>query len=127
MVGSFPFVTLATQRLNQLVDFYQQLFQQEPTVYREAVYAEFSFPGLRLGIFCPDETQAGEFATDRAGRMSLCLEVGDLDRAIAQFSELGYPPPGPILSPSHGREVYAYDPDGNRLILHQSRSQESLG
>jgi hypothetical protein len=52
--------------------------------------------------------------------MSLCLEVSDLEDAIAHITALGFPPPGEILTASHGREIYAYDPDGNRLILHQS-------
>ncbi|MBD0267928.1 MAG: VOC family protein, partial [Cyanobacteria bacterium Co-bin8] len=47
-------------------------------------------------------------------------EVVDLEGAIAHLTTLGYPPPGPVMIASHGREIYAYDPDGNRLILHQS-------
>ena len=52
---------------------------------------------------------------------AVCLEVADLERAIACLSELGYSPPGEIITASHGREIYAYDPTGNRLILHQSQ------
>jgi hypothetical protein len=52
--------------------------------------------------------------------MSLCLEVTDLENAIAHVTALGYPPPGEIITGSHGREIYAYDPDRNRLIIHQS-------
>jgi len=58
--------------------------------------------------------------------MSLCLEVESLDAAIAHLSQLGCPPPGNILTASHGREIYAYDPDGNWLILHQSYSANDL-
>ncbi|MBF2028247.1 MAG: VOC family protein [Oscillatoriales cyanobacterium C42_A2020_001] len=54
--------------------------------------------------------------------MSLCLEVESLERAIAHLSQLGCPPPGNILTASHGQEIYACDPDGNWLILHQSYS-----
>jgi hypothetical protein len=39
-----------------------------------------------------------------------------------EFKALGYPPPGEIITASHGREIYTYDPAGNRLILHQGRS-----
>ncbi|MBA2747243.1 MAG: hypothetical protein H0U45_00545 [Tatlockia sp.] len=52
--------------------------------------------------------------------MSLCLEVEDLASAIAYLINIGYPPPGEIVTASHGKEIYACDPDGNRLILHQS-------
>nr|WP_289501139.1 hypothetical protein [Gloeocapsopsis sp. IPPAS B-1203] len=52
--------------------------------------------------------------------MSLCLEVSDLENAVAHLTSLGYPPLGETLTASHGKEIYAYDPQGNRLILHQS-------
>ncbi|EKQ68223.1 Glyoxalase/Bleomycin resistance protein/Dioxygenase superfamily [Leptolyngbyaceae cyanobacterium JSC-12] len=58
--------------------------------------------------------------------MSLCLEVENLEGAIAHLTQLGYPPPGEILTASHGREIYAYDPDGNWLILHQNYSANDL-
>jgi catechol 2,3-dioxygenase-like lactoylglutathione lyase family enzyme len=51
--------------------------------------------------------------------MALCFEVEDLEGAIAHLTRLGYPPPGKIITASHGREIYAYDPEGNWLILHQ--------
>jgi hypothetical protein len=41
--------------------------------------------------------------------------------AIATLTHLGYPPPGEIIEASHGREIYAYDPAKNRLILHQAK------
>jgi len=44
-----------------------------------------------------------------------------LKEAIAYLTSLGYPPPGEITTASHGREIYAYDPMNNRLILHQSQ------
>ena len=53
------------------------------------------------------------------GGMSLCLEVKDLEGAIAHLVAIGYPTSGEIIVASHGREIYAYDPAGNRLILHQ--------
>jgi hypothetical protein len=52
--------------------------------------------------------------------MSLCLEVASLEDSIDKLTQLGYPPLAQITTASHGREIYAYDPDGNRLILHQS-------
>jgi hypothetical protein len=58
--------------------------------------------------------------------MSLCVEVADLDAAIARLVAIGYPPPGDMLTASHGREIYAYDPDGNRLILHEAKPITSM-
>jgi hypothetical protein len=104
-----------------LVQFYAQLLEQEPKSYIPKVYAEFQLSGLRLGIFNPKENHRAEFEHSAQSSMSLCLEVNDLEEAIAHLTRLGYPPPGEITTASHGREIYAYDPDRNRLILHQSR------
>lgn len=112
------FITVATVNLEKLVSFYTNLLDKQPRSYIPNVYAEFQLPGLRLGIFKPKLTHSEEFVSGSG--MSLCLEVSDLEGAIAHITALGFPPPGDILSASHGREIYAYDPDGNRLILHQS-------
>lgn len=117
------FVTLAATDLQILVEFYCQFLGIEPQSYIREVYAEFQLPGLKLGIFQPKSTQVEEFADSAKTGMSLCLEVANLEAAIAELSRLGYPPPGEILTASHGREIYAYDPLGNRLILHQSSRQ----
>lgn len=114
------FVTLATSDLKKLVSFYTKLWQQKPQIYRENAYAEFQLSSLRLGIFQPSKSNETEFANSLNSKMSLCFEVRDLDGAIAHLTNIGYPPPGEVIIASHGKEVYAYDPDGNRLILHQS-------
>jgi hypothetical protein len=62
-----------------------------------------------------DEWLAGECLG-----MSLCIEVESLEATIAHLTDLGCPPPGEVITASHGREIYAYDPEGNWLILHQS-------
>ncbi len=124
-------LTLASANFASLVQFYRRLLTQEPAVYRPNVYAEFHLAGLRLGIFHPkQESEPGskpagpQFQPPSSQQhlnspMALCLEVTDLEAAIAHLTQLGYPPPGDILTASHGREIYAYDPDGNWLILHQ--------
>ncbi|HEY9737229.1 MAG TPA: VOC family protein [Trichocoleus sp.] len=113
------FVTLASEHSERLVEFYGALLGQQASPHLPNRYAEFALAGLRLAIFRPQERNVAEFVHPSSGGMSLCLEVADLEGAIAHLTALGYPPPGPILTASHGREVYAYDPDGNRLILHQ--------
>lgn len=117
------FVTLAATEPETLVQFYTLLLNQEPKPYRPNVYAEFQLSGLRLAIFKPKENHQYEFADSSQSGMSLCLEVNDLEDAIACLTRVGYPPPGDIITASHGREIYAYDPQGNRLILHQSCSK----
>lgn len=115
------FVTLAATDIDPIVQFYSQLLAKEPKLYIPNVYAEFQLSGLRLGIFKPKQNHRAEFENSAQSGMSLCLEVDDLEEAIAHLISLGYPPPGEITLASHGREIYAYDPEGNRLILYQSR------
>ena len=117
---SAAFVTLAALEFEPLVEFYRQLLLQAPQPYSPERYAEFQLPGLRLGLFNPKPDHQAEFNQSAGAGMSLCLEVADLEGAIAHLTQLGYPPPGPITTASHGREIYGYDPAGNRLILHQS-------
>ncbi len=116
------FATLAATDIDTLVGFYAQLLAQEPKLYIPDVYADFQLSGLRFGIFKPKENHRVEFENSAQSGMSLCLEVDDLEKAIAHLTSIGYPPPGEITTASHGREIYAYDPANNRLILHQSKS-----
>ena len=109
-------VTLAASEFNRAIEFYGRLLDQ-PTSLIPNVYAEFQLPGLRLGIYKPKQNEP--LLAIPFPAVSLCLEVEDLEAAIAHLTQLGYPPPGEILTSSHGREIYAYDPDGNRLILYQ--------
>ena len=113
------FATLASEELSALVEFYQGLLNQVPQSYVPGRYAEFALPGLKLALFKPSSGHKPEFRGS-AGSMSLCLEVGDLAGAIATLTQLGHPPPGNVIHASHGQEIYAYDPAGNRLILHQA-------
>ncbi len=111
------FVALASTQLNRQVDFYRAFLAIEP-VLLTPTYAEFRLPGLRLALFTPKASHREEFAHSAGSPLSLCLEVKDLRGAIARLHSLGYPPPGDIMHTSHGQEIYAYDPEGNRLILH---------
>ena len=112
-------VTIASINFENLVNFYTELLDKKPSSLISNVYAEFQLPGVRLGIFSPQKNHTAEFANSANSQISLCLEVSNLETAIAHLTNLGYPPPGEISTASHGREIYAYDPDGNRLILHQ--------
>jgi predicted enzyme related to lactoylglutathione lyase len=105
---NFNAVFVALADGGTLVAFYKALFGQE-------------LPGIRLGLFNPKATHRAEFVAPSSGGMSLCIEVENLDAAIAHLTHLGCPPPGDIQQASHGREIYAYDPCSNRLILHESR------
>lgn len=124
---STVFVALADPDGKTLVRFYRQLFGQEPVKYIPEVYAEFQLPGLRLGIFKPSTVHRSEFE-GQAGSISLCIEVAQLEEAIASVEQAfietrltgDHLLPGDIMTSSHGREVYAYDPAGNRLILHET-------
>lgn len=114
------FVALATSQLNETAKFYEALLQQSPAEFVADRYAEFAIAGLKLALFQPQPDHQSEFSQPANAALSLCLEVPDIEEAIAHLTQLGYPPSGKISQASHGREVYAYDPGGNRLILHQA-------
>ena len=114
------FVTIASVNFEKLVNFYTKWLEQKPVILIPNVYAEFNLVSLRLSIFKPKKTNESEFESNAKSKISLCLEVSNLEDAIAHLTALGYPPPGNISIADHGREIYAYDPDGNRLILHQA-------
>jgi predicted enzyme related to lactoylglutathione lyase len=114
------FITLATVKHQQLIEFYSQLLEQKPNPYLPNIYGEFRLNQLRLGIFKPKENNQQEFANYGTNPISICIEVEDLEKGIAHLQAIGYSPASTIMVASHGREIYAYDPDRNRLILHQS-------
>lgn len=122
-------LTISTPHFDRLIAFYQRLLDQEPVAVIPNIYAEFLLPGVKLGIFSPkasnSDLEGFENLRGLTTGMSLCLEVENLEHAIAHLSDFGYPPPGPIITASHGREIYAFDPDGNWLILHESRPSQS--
>ncbi|HEY9656669.1 MAG TPA: VOC family protein [Crinalium sp.] len=116
-------LTLATPNFDALTQFYSQFLSLEPAVLLPNVYAEFHLPSLKLGIFRPKATSPTPHSLlptpPSPTGMSLCLEVENLEAAIAHLTQLGYPLPGDMITASHGREIYAYDPDGNWLILNE--------
>lgn len=115
------FVTLAAVDIEELINFYRLFLHQEPSPHIPGVYGEFHLDGLRLGIFRPNQNHQEEFRYSAGSGMSICLEVKDLEQAIAHLQAIGYPPPAEVINASHGREIYAFDPAFNRLILHESR------
>ena len=116
-------VTIASVNFDNLVKFYTEMLNQKPSPFIPNVYAELQLAGVRLGIFQPKNNHSSEFANSANSKISLCLEVSNLEAAIAHITNLGYPPSGEISTASHGREIYVYDPDGNRIILHQGTGQ----
>ena len=113
-------VTIAATNFDRLLEFYCQLLQQGPHLHLPNSYAEFQLPGLRLGIFQPKTSHQPEFQSPEHSGMSLCLEVEDLEAAIQHLEAIAAPPPSEMIVAAHGREIYAHDPEGNRLILHQT-------
>ena len=117
------FLAISTDNIKALTDFYSQLLQKQPDVYRASIYTEFQLERLRIAIFKPKSENCREFK-NLGSAMSLCIEVESIDTAISTLKGLGFPPPGDIIEASHGKEIYAFDPDGNRLILHESKTNK---
>lgn len=114
------FLTIASNDLEQAIAFYSQLLNQKPQPYIPNVYAEFALKSMRLGIFQPKTDHQTEFNNSRYSSMSICLEVDNLENAIEHLKAMNCHIAEEITIASHGREIYAYDPMQNRLILHQS-------
>ncbi len=115
-------LTIGSHQLEKLVEFYSALLGEAPAKTIPGSYAEFQWPGARLGLFRPQAPHPQPARHPPAIGMALCIEVKDLPAAIAHLTALGYPPAGEIITASHGQEIYAYDPDGNGFILHQQHS-----
>ncbi|MEB3230058.1 MAG: hypothetical protein VKJ64_03545, partial [Leptolyngbyaceae bacterium] len=126
------FVAIAVDQWEPMVQFYSCITGQSPHPYRPGGYAEFRLGSLRLGLFRANPSHQDEFIHGRAANISICLEVNHLEQSrqvIEQaYSVLTLPMAhgqlrlGTVAIASHGRECYAYDPDGNRLILHEALS-----
>lgn len=119
MVYSEMFVAIAAENFAEVVNFYQTILAQDPHSYATNRYAEFRLKSLKIGIFKPSPHHETEFQ-GKAGSLSLCLEVENLEAAIALVQSAGGAVSAEITQASHGRECYAYDPVGDRLILHEA-------
>lgn len=115
-------VTIAAVQFDRSVNFYQQLFQQEPQIFTPEKYAEFEAFGIRLGIYRPTVEESPEKAPITLfPAVSLCVQIEKLEEAIALLDRIDAFI-SEIRTMSHGREAYAYDPDGNRIILYEPNS-----
>lgn len=110
--------SIAPDKLDNLVTFYTRLLGQKPQPHQPGTYAEFRLPGLRLAIFLPKIDRQTEFQQTKAGSMSICIQVQSLTEVIEDLEIMAHPVSN-IITASHGRELYTYDPDGNRLIFYQ--------
>ncbi|MBD2080309.1 VOC family protein [Leptolyngbya sp. FACHB-17] len=112
-------VTIAAVEFDRSVQFYRHLFQQEPSLLTPAKYAEFEAFGIRLGIYRPTTEESPEKAPITLfPAVSLCVQIENLESTIAHLDQVDAFV-GEVRSVSHGREAYAYDPDGNRIILYE--------
>lgn len=120
---SIAWVTIAAQDFERSQNFYQQLLGKAPDrtlgPVDRPIYAQFHLNGLRLGIYRPQSVNSDPTTSP----ISICFQVKSLEESIAHLASIGFPVMGKILTPRHGREVYAADPDGNRLILYQPHGE----
>lgn len=119
LITTQVFISLASIDTDVLTKFYIELFSIEPTLIIPQKYSEFQLNSLRLAIFTPKPDHQHEFMHPHQSPLSLCVTVANLDHAIAHLHKIEYPHSTEINTASHGREIYIYDPDGNRIILYQ--------
>ena len=115
------FVAIGSENFDKAVAFYAAILGRGPDERTRDIHVAFHLPGFRLAIFKPRATHTDFFrnSPDRHSGLSLVLRVTSVERAAAELIRLGAPSPSPVIQTSLGREVYGYDPDGNRLILVQ--------
>ena len=115
------FVAIGSENFDKTVAFYVAVLGREPDERTRDIHVAFHLPGLRLAVFKPRAAHTAFFRNppDRHSGLSLVLRVPNVERAAAELTRLGAPSPSPVIETSLGREVYGYDPDGNRLILVQ--------
>ena len=115
-------ITFAAIDLEAIVSFYRQILGKNPDVYQSDRYAEFNLDHCCLGLFKPHPDHAQTFAPAATSPFSLCLQVPDLESAILVLTQAGatLDPLAKTIVSSHGQEIYAYDPLGNRIILYQA-------
>ncbi len=116
MIYTNAFLTLATNQWQRAVDFYGHLLAQSPQAVQPNRFAAFDLQGLRLAIYCPKVEEKILLPTYPA--LSICLQVPSLAQSLIHLQNLNLDP-GTVQTSSHGREVYLYDPDGNRIIIYE--------
>jgi catechol 2,3-dioxygenase-like lactoylglutathione lyase family enzyme len=109
-------MTIATSHWQQSIAFYQTLLGLDPHAHQPDRYAEFRLPDLTLVLYSPKSQEQSH--PDPYPSLSLCLYVQDLDQAATILTSMGQADLV-MQTSSHGREIYAADPDGNRVILYE--------
>jgi catechol 2,3-dioxygenase-like lactoylglutathione lyase family enzyme len=109
-------MTIATVHWPASIAFYQTLLGLDPKVHQPNRYAEFSRPDLTLILYAPKHQEQSQ--PQPYPSLSLCLYVANLDAATQLLTRMGHSDLV-IQTSSHGREIYAADPDGNRVILYE--------
>lgn len=108
-------ITVAVMDWQQSLTFYRNLLQLEPQVLQPGRYAEFRLADCTISLYKPrlEETPTAE--GNPYPSLGICLHVDSLQAALAQLNLVNHG----IQASSHGREVYLYDPNGNRIILYE--------
>lgn len=111
-------MTLAVRNLATMQAFYTALLGCDPQVVWGDRYAGFQIHGQRLGLFRPRAEERDRWRS-AAGAWSLCLYVPDLEAACQTVQAAGGQIASAAIAETYGRECYAQDPEGNRLLLCQ--------
>jgi catechol 2,3-dioxygenase-like lactoylglutathione lyase family enzyme len=110
-------VTIAAIDWAATLSFYQDLLQQAPPALQPDRYAEFQLTDCRIALYAPRATETP--IPQPYPSLSLCLHVQSLEGAIVQLQSRNITIPEGIQHSGHGREIYIYDPNGNRIILYE--------
>jgi catechol 2,3-dioxygenase-like lactoylglutathione lyase family enzyme len=116
-------VTIVTENLEQMRDFYQKVLQLEPQIYR-GNYVEFTTDAGVLALWRQAESKAFGLGTLRGAvnhSVLIEFEVEDVDREYTRLKGLQLEWVQDLTTQPWGhRAFYIRDPDGNVINFHSS-------
>jgi len=120
---NFNLTTIITQNLEQMCDFYQQILQVDPQVYRNN-YAMFTTETATLALWRQSEAEQFGLASMRGASNSSVLIEFEVDNVDAEYQRLQ----GMSIEwvqdlttlPWDHRAFYIHDPEGNTINFYSA-------
>ena len=120
---NFNLTTIITQNLEQMCDFYQQILQVDPQIYRNN-YAMFNTETATLALWRQSEAEQFGLAAMRGASNSSVLIEFEVDNVDAEYQRLqsmsGEWVQELTTLPWDHRAFYIRDPEGNTINFHSA-------
>ncbi len=121
MIRALAHVCFVVSDLQRSIDFYQGSLGLEPAFYFTNERGERTGVYLRVGgrSFIELFTGQAQSAAAQASYRHFCLEVDDIEQAVAGLRQRGIDCTDVKMGLDHSWQAWLSDPDGNRIELHQ--------